>query len=401
MFEEACMFQVITIKHEELQPLSLPLDQDFRDIEVYRYSENGLHYRCVVRSALDVSDLRFRKEMEFQEYIRTPGHPAIPPIYAFARVEYPDRTFRPATIEDMVTVVPLRFCIERAREFLHDTPVGTLPILLPPGFVLYILSEVASGLAYLHKKDIVARSVHPDKLGIIAETMTVRFLTMQSFREDGGEQLTLYARNPFNYACIDSFTPPDWEDRISPAWDTWSLAVLGYYLLTGEEILDSVQTPGGLVLPRYDEQSIREKLRVLRRTLRKRFGIEHMVDFFEIIFLSSKMRQTPIRVLQDILVTLEARYGHRTAEIRAISRLLTSKQTEPLSVHQTIFNQLMRGPSSQTSSRSSSHTVKKTSQNGESRPTRRVKPRLQVRFGRIGRALVSACLRNARDFQIS
>jgi serine/threonine protein kinase len=112
----------------------------------------------------------------------------------------------------------------------------------PPTHVSFsILRQAARGLAAGHRAGMVHRDVKPGNLflqaGDHADDLQVRVLDFGIAQVAGDEgstaaQLTEYGRAPFSpaYASPEQMRG---EDRITPASDVFSLAAVGYHLLTG------------------------------------------------------------------------------------------------------------------------------------------------------------------------
>lgn len=293
-------------------------------IELYNMRrEEGL-YRVVVRRYLRDDDPKWNEEIRFQRELRNPGHIILPPIIAFGRVrEYP------ATIEEPTSIANLRSIIETKRKVS-----GTG---LPLQAVVHLLLRVLEGLEYLHEREVVSRSIHPDRLGVVIKSAQPRFVVLDNIRREGGPALTMLAKDTQSIRIHqDSFCPPESTDEIiTLQWDIWSIGALAYYLLTGVEILPTLRLGKNIVV--YDAKDINkhipERLKELKTILARQVKKSVVDEFAEVLSECLNPDYTsrpPLLSIREVLVDIDSRQGlPYSAATLLIRGLINSRSLTP------------------------------------------------------------------------
>ncbi len=126
------------------------------------------------------------------------------------------------------------------QEVLRPGPRRRLQLPLPPGEALLYLEQAASALQYAHDRNVIHRDVKPANFLVRlltrshAQNQTVNRLHL--FLADFGlSKFLTYSTNTTHLSGTPAYMAPEqFEGHASPASDQYSLAILFYYLLTGD-----------------------------------------------------------------------------------------------------------------------------------------------------------------------
>lgn len=127
------------------------------------------------------------------------------------------------------------------QEALRPGPRQQLQLPLPPGEALIYLEQAAAALQYAHDRSFVHRDVKPANFLIrsLTRSRSVRGRAakrLHLFLADFGlSKFLAYSTNTTHLAGTPTYMAPEqFQGRASPASDQYSLAILFFYLLTGD-----------------------------------------------------------------------------------------------------------------------------------------------------------------------
>jgi len=194
---------------------------------------------------------RFRNEAYIQSSV---SHPNIACLY-----EYVVSGETPCIIMEYVEG-------ESLDTFLHKRG------RLSSGETENIIRQVASALAYLHKKDILHRDIKPQNFKIHGGKVT-----MLDFGIAKNKYTPKLTQQGFVVGTTEYMSPEQFQQRVEKKSDIWSLGVMAYELLTGylpfeannPVTLRSKIEKGGFTDPKIMVPELSEKLKlVIEKSLR-------------------------------------------------------------------------------------------------------------------------------------
>ncbi len=185
---------------------------------VYR-AEHPEHQRCAVKILKE----RLRQDpTAIKRFLREAGygsrvhHPAVVWTYGFGE-------------EDGLYYMAL--------EWADGQPLSTVVHRtgrLAPDLVAHIITQLAAGLATAHQAGIIHRDLKPDNIVFDANTRTVKLLDFgiaRDAQQDPSDRLT---RTGFFVGTLHYVAPEALSgELVGEAADTYSLATISYFLLTG------------------------------------------------------------------------------------------------------------------------------------------------------------------------
>jgi serine/threonine-protein kinase len=187
---------------------------------------------------------------------------------------------------------------------------------VPPGRVIYIMSQVAHALAEAHEQGLVHRDIKPanillcDRGGVVDLPKLVDFglvADLQAPIDPGDSKPRVLLGTPM-YMAPEALVE---SHRIDARTDLYALGAVAYYLLTGQDIFDDPCDVEGL---------IRLQLHVMPRTPSERLARKLPRDFERIIMscLAKDPTDRPrdaLALREQLLDCLDARtWGMREAE---------------------------------------------------------------------------------------
>ena len=126
---------------------------------------------------------------------------------------------------------------------------------LPPARVLRVLVQACEALAVAHDEELIHRDVKPDNIMLCRQggrADVVKLLDFGLVKELHGEELDLTPE--FSVLGSPETMAPEMArgERVGPSADQYSLAAVGYYLLTGTPVFRGA-TLGALLEAHRDE----------------------------------------------------------------------------------------------------------------------------------------------------
>ncbi len=306
-------------------PFVRPLEQ--RGIRLYRIDLAGQPFNLVVRHGIAESSRAWKRERHFLMKLSRPGHPGLPLILRFTCVHN-----QPATLEDGRSFIPLTQLVESIP---YLPGMERQMFRIPPPFVGHILVRLVDILRYLHHRKVVSRSVHPSLLGF--SQTNFRFITLTHARNEADVDLTMVQTTDKKVAVdYDAWTPPEilsvlrGHSAFEPAWDIWSVGVLGYYLLTGKVCLDRRKPAPGITLPDYREDAIERRFdRLARMAENWGGGCRELVAFMRQSVAFNPAERPSAEQLYWDLMNWDIRYGPRYASVELMIRRLSGAVSGP------------------------------------------------------------------------
>ncbi len=126
------------------------------------------------------------------------------------------------------------------QDALRSGPLQQLQLPLPPGEALIYIEQATAALQYAHDRNFIHRDVKPANFLVRSLSQTTRsertVKRLHLFLADFGlSKFLAYATNTRNVSGTPTFMAPEqFQGRAGPASDQYSLAVLFFYLLTGD-----------------------------------------------------------------------------------------------------------------------------------------------------------------------
>lgn len=177
--------------------------------EVYKAYNAALQREAAVKilHQANLAD-RFRNEAYIQASV---NHPNIARLYEFSTVNN-----HPCIVMEYVEG-------ETLDEYRHRKG------RLSSSETEHIISQVASSLAYLHKKDIIHRDIKPQNFKLKPDG-TVKMLDFGIAKHKYSPRLT---QTGFVVGTMEYLAPEQFQQQEELKSDVWALAVMTYELLTG------------------------------------------------------------------------------------------------------------------------------------------------------------------------
>ena len=306
-------------------PFVGPLKQ--RGICLYRVNLGGRTFNLVVRQSIAESSPAWERERHFLMKLAHPGHPGLPLILRFTHFQG-----HPATLEDGRSFIPLTQWVE-SIPYLPGMEGAVFR--LPPPMVGHILVRLVDILRYLHRHNVVSRSVHPSLLGF--SLTNFRFITLSHARNETDADLTV-VQSAETRATVDfdPWTPPEvlsvlrGKSTFDAAWDIWSVGILGYYLLTGAVCLDRREPAPGISIPDYREDIIEQRFgRLVRMAETWGSGCRELVALLKQTVAFNPSERPSAEKLYWELANWDFRYGPRYASVELMIRRLNGEVIGP------------------------------------------------------------------------